>query len=152
MRGMKLKDLVAIIDFLYCGEATVFQENLDSFLSIAQDLELKGFMGHGNDFREIEKRIIPEPVNKQMDMKPETCVQKKPFNEDREKHIFKKQSQSPRSEKGNARREDVSNLVSGYLQELDERVKSMMEGVKTGLLMEKTMLLFVTSVERKDIT
>ena len=42
MRGLKSEDLLAIIDFLYCGEANVFQENLDSFLSIAEELQLKG--------------------------------------------------------------------------------------------------------------
>ena len=45
MRGMKSEDLVAIVDFLYCGEANVFQENLDSFLAIAEELQLKGLMG-----------------------------------------------------------------------------------------------------------
>merc|ERR1711934_1336585 len=35
MRGMKSVDLLAIVDFLYRGEANVFQENLDSFLAIA---------------------------------------------------------------------------------------------------------------------
>merc|ERR1719222_341329 len=38
MRGMKSEDLVAIVDFLYSGEANVFQENLDSFLAIAEEL------------------------------------------------------------------------------------------------------------------
>ena len=38
MRGTKSEDLLAIIDFLYLGEATVFQENLDSFLAIAEEL------------------------------------------------------------------------------------------------------------------
>ena len=42
MRGLKFEDLLAIVDFLYCGEANVFQENLDSFLSIAEELQLKG--------------------------------------------------------------------------------------------------------------
>ena len=37
--------MLAIIDFLYCGEANVFQENLDSFLAIAEQLQLKGLMG-----------------------------------------------------------------------------------------------------------
>ena len=45
MRGMNSEDLVAIIDFLYCGEANVFQDNLDSFLAIAEELQLKGLMG-----------------------------------------------------------------------------------------------------------
>ena len=45
MRGVKSDDLLAIVDFLYCGEANVFQENLDSFLAIAEELQLKGLMG-----------------------------------------------------------------------------------------------------------
>ena len=45
MRGVKSEDLLAIVDFLYCGEANVFQENLDSFLAIAEELKLKGLMG-----------------------------------------------------------------------------------------------------------
>ena len=45
MRGMKSEDLLAIVDFLYHGEANVFQENLDSFLAVAEELQLKGLMG-----------------------------------------------------------------------------------------------------------
>merc|ERR1712204_49701 len=32
MRGVKSEDLVAIVDFLYYGEANVYQENIDGFL------------------------------------------------------------------------------------------------------------------------
>ena len=42
MRGIKSVDLAVIVDFLYFGEANVYQENLDSFLAIAQELQLKG--------------------------------------------------------------------------------------------------------------
>ena len=45
MRGVKSLDMLAIIDFLYSGEANVYQENLDSFLAIAEELQLKGLMG-----------------------------------------------------------------------------------------------------------
>merc|ERR1712129_371537 len=45
MRGVKSADLIAIIDFLYQGEANVYQENLDSFLSLAEELKLEGMMG-----------------------------------------------------------------------------------------------------------
>merc|ERR1712129_184660 len=41
MRGLKSEDLVAIIDFLYFGEANIYQENLDSFLAVAEELQLK---------------------------------------------------------------------------------------------------------------
>ena len=42
MRGMKIEDLSALVDFLYFGEASVAQQNLDSFLSIADELQLVG--------------------------------------------------------------------------------------------------------------
>ena len=42
MRGIIYDDLVALVDFIYNGETNIFQENLESFLSIAEDLGLKG--------------------------------------------------------------------------------------------------------------
>ena len=42
MRGIKHQDLEAVMDFLYYGEANVYQENLDNFLIISQELKLKG--------------------------------------------------------------------------------------------------------------
>ena len=57
MRGLKSKDLVAMIDFLYHGEANVYQESLDSFLAIAEDLQLKGL--HGNQTEAVPEEIQP---------------------------------------------------------------------------------------------
>ena len=45
MRGLKTEALVAMIDFLYYGEANVNQENLDAFLGLAEELKLKGLTG-----------------------------------------------------------------------------------------------------------
>ena len=42
MKGIKSSSLTAIIDFLYLGEANLFQEELDSFLALAEELQLKG--------------------------------------------------------------------------------------------------------------
>ena len=38
MKGVKSEDLLAIIDFLYHGEANIYYENLDSFMNIAEEL------------------------------------------------------------------------------------------------------------------
>ena len=38
LRGFKSDDLMGIFDFLYFGEANICQENLDSFLAIADEL------------------------------------------------------------------------------------------------------------------
>ena len=45
MRGMKSDNLTAVVDFLYYGQAKVYQENLDGFLAIAEELQLKGLEG-----------------------------------------------------------------------------------------------------------
>ena len=45
LRGFRSKDLLSILDFLYFGEANVYQEDLDSFLAIAEEIQLKGLTG-----------------------------------------------------------------------------------------------------------
>ena len=42
MRGLKSSDLVAVVDFIYRGEVNIFQEQLEMFLTLAEELELKG--------------------------------------------------------------------------------------------------------------
>ena len=42
---MKARSLTAIIDFLYLGEANVYQEELEDFLAQAEELQLKGLNG-----------------------------------------------------------------------------------------------------------
>ena len=42
MRGLKYENLLSMVDFLYHGEANVYQENLDTFLAMADELQLKG--------------------------------------------------------------------------------------------------------------
>ena len=42
MRGMESNDLLSILDYLYFGEAYIHQQNLNSFLTIAEELKLKG--------------------------------------------------------------------------------------------------------------
>ena len=46
MKGVKASSLTAIIHFLYLGEANVFQEDVDRFLALAEELQLKGLEGN----------------------------------------------------------------------------------------------------------
>ena len=41
LKGSKSEDMQSILDFLYLGEANVHNENLDSFLAIAEEFKLK---------------------------------------------------------------------------------------------------------------
>ena len=47
---------VAIVDFIYLGEAKIDQENFESFLVIADELKLKGLTGLKKIFK-IKARV-----------------------------------------------------------------------------------------------
>ena len=49
MRGIKSSTLTAIVDFVYLGEANVFQGELESFLTLAEELQLKGLDGSSEE-------------------------------------------------------------------------------------------------------
>ena len=51
MKGIKYEDLLAIVDFIYNGETNIYQENIDSFLSVAADLGLSGLDGETNNYK-----------------------------------------------------------------------------------------------------
>ena len=61
MRGVTSENMAAIVDFIYCGEASVAQENLESFLAIAEELQLNGLMEQMVDDRSTKKEI-PVPI------------------------------------------------------------------------------------------
>ena len=125
MRGLKSEDLAAIIDFLYCGEANVYQENLDSFLAIAEELQLKGLTGKSNDKVESEE-------NSKMRKAPQYK---------KEIHLRRPSAEPPRWQAEAANQKAVNEHDTGFgtvaltressgdLQELDNQIESMM--VKT---------------------
>ena len=44
IRGTEIEDLKAMLDFIYYGEAKVFQENLTSFLALGEEFKVEGLM------------------------------------------------------------------------------------------------------------
>lgn len=66
LNGIKFKDMKNLIDFMYNGEATVSHEDLDKFMSVANDLKVKGLTR--SDFSESSTKYLgnivaaePEP-------------------------------------------------------------------------------------------
>ena len=55
LRGFQAKDFGAILDFLCSGEANIFEECLDSFLAIAEEIKLNGRISGDQTFSEIKK-------------------------------------------------------------------------------------------------
>ena len=72
MRALKSEDLVAMVDFLYFGEANVFQENLDSFLALADELKLKGLNSKDVSDAEIKPPICLSRRNSSGTKAPKT--------------------------------------------------------------------------------
>ena len=117
MRGIKSEDLLAILDFLYCGETNVYQENLDSFLAIAEELQLKGLMGNSNQGeQEVPTKPSEVPVAKNAALKDETRMTKSAA------------MSSPRGSSGDfqARTVAVANEHSANMLQLDEQINSLM--------------------------
>ena len=62
MKGLKSKELINIMDFIYHGEVSIYQEDLDGFLVLAEELQLKGLTGSSDD--KIEEHTIKKLDNK----------------------------------------------------------------------------------------
>ena len=64
LKGYHSRVFASILDFLYCGEANVLQEDLDSFLAIADDIKLKGLTGQtSSDMLEEQEKSKPYEPN-----------------------------------------------------------------------------------------
>ena len=139
MKGVKLEILLALVDFLYLGEANVFQESLESFLEIAEELRLKGLMGqkeYAEKTKKNNKYSTPEKVKSSQSShqgrKSNSSIGNVAYSlntnlEDRSQVVSIDIEQR------------ISNpsFVSLDFKELDEKVKSMMEKsqnrIKSGL-------------------
>jgi len=58
LRGVHSADMQAVLDFMYHGEVSVAQEELNSFLSVAEDLKVKGLTQKQSDNAPTPK--VPE--------------------------------------------------------------------------------------------
>ena len=70
MKGVKSENLVAMVDFFYHGEANVFQENVDSFLVLAEEFQLKGL--RGNQTEKESSEVFPPPTERKDPLKQQT--------------------------------------------------------------------------------
>ena len=112
LREMKYEDILAIMDFLYVGEANVYQENLNSFLAIAEEFQLKGLMGKTGEKDLDEKYQTLSPV-----IHDDAKISKQPLKG--------QISKNPNPEEN--RMVAIPGNLSGDFQELDEKVNSLME-------------------------
>ena len=165
MRGVKSEDLLAILDFLYCGEANVFQENLNTFLEIAEELKLKGLMGStDNDLRLSKHSDVEMAHTEKMNTKafsmvePETKsrvviphkTKRKDYGTNPDGDLVKGTDAKPDDSKpkraefsynpeGGFAHTTDAKPYSEYIQELDQTVKSMIEKSEKKILVGKQL-------------
>ena len=126
MRGLKSEDLLAIVDFLYFGEANVFQENLDSFLAIAEELQLKGLTGQNHtqaDEITQQQNALLDPRKLQSTFIGDS---KMPRSPEHDKSMYAVNLPTNTTEKASKTVALTSSVSVGF-EELAEKVKSMME-------------------------
>ena len=133
MRGIEFTDLKAIVDFLYLGEANIYQENLEIFLKIAEELNLRGLNGDGSKSTPEEtSRLKGHSVTESIMQESEMLGDPPLINPNQTSITQKKIPLYSHVEKYEAY--DNSEMVlalpkedfAGDLQDLDQKVMSMM--------------------------
>ena len=114
LKGFASKDFASILDFLYCGEAKVYQEDLDSFLAIAEEIKLKGVTGqNSSELLEEQEKSTEATMRKELITTSFTGKGDLPPN-----------SNAPIKSSVAAA---IQNQSGTDLQALDDKVKSMIE-------------------------
>ena len=126
MRGTNSDDLVAMLDFLYYGEANVNQEHLDSFQALAEEMQLKGLTGSAENGVGTKSVSEKHPEKK-------TSVEKQHsepiYNSPNFVDVYKT---GPNTEREDSSKMPVA-LVIVEANNLDDQVKSMI-GVSENML------------------
>jgi len=69
LKGVKYSDLQSVLNFMYHGEVNVAQEELNNFLSIAEELKVKGLTQGNNGGGGSSKRSASPPASKPLSSK-----------------------------------------------------------------------------------
>jgi len=74
LKGVKFSNLLSVLDFMYHGEVNVAQEDLDSFLSVAEDLKVKGLTQKEDQNKGKLRPTTPPPA-------PKRCIVQQPLRQ-----------------------------------------------------------------------
>jgi len=122
MRGVRPENLMAMVDFFYHGEANVYQENLDSFLVLAEELQLKGLRGNQTENKVEDFRRTTQQKSNPKYPKYISTTEQFPSNKvvNNENGLVQ-----PATGKALVLTDEATNNTN--MDSLDQQVKSMME-------------------------
>ena len=131
LEGISSADLTNILDYMYKGEANIFQDNLDNFLTLAQRLKISGLLqsDQAQDFK-------PEHLDLKEKGIDYTYTGKSRSNDD---HIHKDSRRNSLPERIPGYDNDNSDvgtvsLVNGEQEEIDRVVDEHIETFSDGNL------------------
>jgi len=61
LKGVKYKELLSVLNFMYMGEVNVAQEELNSFLAVAEDLRVKGLTQNNSSSDSSAAAAVSKP-------------------------------------------------------------------------------------------
>jgi len=61
LKGVRYSDLTSVLNFMYHGEVNVAQEELNSFLAVAEDLKVKGLTQGNSETAPPPRTELPKP-------------------------------------------------------------------------------------------
>ena len=67
MRGVRPDDLLSLLDFMYHGEASVAEAELERFLEVAEDLQVRGLLLNGDGEKEADGGGQPQDMDTALD-------------------------------------------------------------------------------------
>ena len=138
IRGVNTSQLRAVLDFIYHGEVSIYQEDLDNFLALAEDLKLKGLnisQADEQDQAHVERSFPKHDTLKdktspcaQEKLKLNVCMKSEPCYETANINKFDMNTQ----EAAIAVLVEQSERTSTTSENLDETISSMMENLGQG--------------------
>ena len=134
LRGIKHDHLSAVVDFMYHGEANVVQEDLDDFLRVAEDLQLKGLTNSFEHNDITNKEVKNKENEKQMKKYELHNPTKIPFFHQptiKEEMIQTQESNmmEPVENSDLVSYDETEMVVATSCEDLDETINSMMQSI-----------------------
>jgi len=84
MKGIQHKEMLHVLNFMYHGEVSVAQDDLNSFLAVAEDLQVKGLTQSNNENSKEKESKKNQDQSYQSDQ--ETNMQQKNLHQATKKH------------------------------------------------------------------
>ena len=154
MRGAKAKTLEAIVDFIYYGEANIYQDDLNDFLVLAEELQLKGLSGNHSNI--INGGTFEEPKaltqrNKRLETKRHTKGKPEAIGVKCDTNV--RESQTNTFDVKPLAKFDTQMILSEEVtkEELEGKTMSLMERVDDGLIKWKCTVCGKASKTRQHM-